>query len=90
MNDVGMIVRVIERVTKLTRPFTQFFGLEDFARLIRAQIRKRVAVNIFHRDAARRLIVYEIVNADDVLVRELKAAPRLVFKLAEHRTVVND
>ena len=51
MNDLRMIVRVIERVTKLARPISQFIGFEDLARLVRAQIGKRVAVDVFHRDA---------------------------------------
>ena len=32
----------------------------------------------------------EIVNAHDVLVRQLEAAPRLAFEVAQHGAIVND
>ena len=90
MNDPRVIVRVIERIAELAGPIGQVVRLEDLVRFVRAQIGKRVAVDVFHRDAARWLLVHEIVNADDVLVGELETAPRLALQVAQHRAVVND
>src|SRR5207248_10991541 len=56
---------LIEGVAQLARPFRQLVWPEDFVRLVRAQIRKRIAIDVFHRDAARLVAVHEIVNPDD-------------------------
>ena len=90
MNDTGVVMRVIEGVTELARPFRQLVRLEDLVRLVRAQIRKRIAVDVFHRDATRLVAVHEIVNPDDVLVSEIEAAARLALHVAEHRAIVHD
>ena len=83
-------MRVIERVTELAGPVRQLVRLEDLVRFVRAQIRKRVAVDVFHRDAARLVAVHEIVDADDVLVGQVEAAPCLALHIAEDRAIVHD
>src|SRR5205085_7010550 len=90
MDDAGVVMRVIEGVAELARPFRQFMRFENLVRLVRAQIRKRVAVDVFHRDAARLVAVHEIVNPDDVLVSEIEAAPRLALHVAKDRAIVHD
>src|SRR5437764_5545532 len=90
MDDAGVVMRVIERVTELARPFRELVRLEDLVRLVRAQIRKRIAIDVFHRDATRLLAVHEIVNPDDVLVGEVEAAPRLALHVAKDRAIVHD
>ena len=90
MDDACVIVRVIERVAKLTDPVGQFGRLKNLVRLVGAQIGKGVAIDVFHGDATRRFIMNEIVNADDVFVRELEAAPCFAFQVAKHGVVMDD
>ena len=90
MDDVRVVVRVVERIAELADPIGQFGRLKDFSLLIAAQIRKRVAIDIFHRNAARAFVVYEVVNADDVLVGEFQATSRLALEIAQHGSIVND
>src|SRR5207248_7065323 len=90
VNDARVIVRIIERVTELARPFVQLVRFKNLVWLVGAQIGKRVAVDVFHRDAARLIAVHEIVNANDVLVRQVQAAPRLALHVAQHRAIVDD
>ena len=52
---------------------------KNFARAISTQIRKGVAIDVFHRDAGRLRVLHEIVDPHDVLVRELKAAFGFAF-----------
>ena len=90
MNDARVVVRVIERVAELAGPFVQLVRFKNLVRLVRAQIGKRVAIDVFHRDAARLIAVHEVVNADDVLVRQVEAAPRLALHVPQDRAIVDD
>ena len=82
MDDVRVVVRIVERIAELAHPIGQFGRLKDFSLLVTAQIRKGIAIDIFHRNAARALVVHEVVNADDVLVREFQATSRLALEIA--------
>src|SRR5256885_75458 len=63
MYDPGMIVSIIERITKMADPIFQFVGLKDFVRLVRAQIGEGIAIHIFHRNTARSLVVHKVIDA---------------------------
>ena len=82
MDDPGMIVSIIERITKLADPIFQFIGLKDLVRFVRAQVRESIAIHIFHRDAARSLVMHKVVDAHNILVRELEASSRLALEIA--------
>src|SRR6266853_4131098 len=68
MNDLRVIVRVIESVTKLTSPGPDLIWLENLPFFLCAQIRKRFAVDVLHRNAARAFVMYKVVNAHNVLM----------------------
>ena len=83
MNDPGVIMRVIECVAKLARPTTQFVRLKNLPFFLRAQIRQRVAIDVFHRNASRAFIENKVVNPYNVLVRQFKAALCFALEVAE-------
>ena len=90
MNDARVVVGVIERVTKLTDPVPQLVRLENLARLVCSQIGKRVAVDVFHRDASRDVVVHKIVDAHNIFVSELEASPCFALEIVQHGPVVNN
>ena len=90
MNDARVRVRVIERVAKLADPLLQFVRLKNLSRLVSSQVRQRIAVDVFHRDAAVGFVVHEIVNPNDIFVSELQTATGLTFQIAQDRAIVND
>ena len=90
MDDVRVVVRVVERIAELAHPIGQFGSLKDLSLLIAAQMGKRVAIDVFHRNAARAFVVHEVVNADDVFVGEFQATSRLALEIAQHGSIVND
>src|SRR5205807_3167354 len=69
MNDAGTIMRVIECITKLSHPARQFLRPKDFLFLAATQSRERLPIHILHGNAARSLIVHEVVNPNDVWMR---------------------
>jgi hypothetical protein len=90
MNDLLMVVRVIERIAELACPATQLVRFENFFFLLRAQIRKRFAVDVLHRNAARAFVVHEVINPHDVLMSQLETALRLPLQLIEQSVIVHD
>jgi hypothetical protein len=90
MDDVRVVVCVVERIAKLAHPFGQFGGLKDFSLLVAAQIRKGVAIDVFHRNAARAFVVHKVVDADDVFVGEFQATSCLALEIAQHSSIVNE
>ena len=87
MNDAREIVCVIERIAQLGDPFLQFFRLERLLRFVGAEVGKRIAINVFHRDATSALVIGEIVNAHNVLVSQLKAASGFTLQIGEHASI---
>src|SRR5439155_6571678 len=83
MNDPSVIVRVIKCVTKLRSPQRDLSWLKNFSLLLRPQIRERVAVHVLHGDAGRTIVVHKVVNADDILMRQLETALCLPLQLAK-------
>ena len=81
MNDLRVVVRVIERVTKLARPPSDLIWLKNLLFLFRAQIRERFAVDVLHRDAGGVFVVHEVVNAHDGFVGEVEAAPSFPLEI---------
>src|SRR5436309_3432471 len=89
MNHARVIVRVIERVTELTRPGSDLVRLKDLLLFLGAQVGKRFAIDVFHRNAAGAFVVHEIVNPDDMRMSQFQAALRLMFKLIQQRTILD-
>src|SRR4029077_17525549 len=89
MDNVPAIVRIIERVTKLTRPRCNLVGLKDFTAFLSSQVRQGLAINVFHRNAARAFIVYEVVNPNDMWMSQFETALCLTLELIERRTISN-
>ena len=52
MNDLRVRVGVMKRVAELLRPIAQFAALKNFTLTIGAYVRQRIAIDMFHRDAA--------------------------------------
>ena len=72
-------VRVIERFAKLLCHWTQLGPRERAARLLCAQHAEIRAAHIFHRDERHlATLMNEIVNANDIRVREPAALQRLL------------
>src|SRR5262245_5951194 len=90
MDDAAVIVRIVERFTKLARPRRQMVWLKNFLHFFGPQIGKRFPVHVFHGDARHALVVLEMVNPHDVLVRQLKTAARLVFEVVEQIALMQD
>src|SRR5438034_4801562 len=90
MDDVGVVVRVVDRIAELAHPIAQFGRLKDLALFIAAQTGKGVAIDIFHRNAARAFVVHKVVNAHDVLVGEFQATSGLALEIAQYGSIVND
>src|SRR5260370_7384939 len=84
MDDLRVIVRIIERVTKLTRPGSDLIRLKNLLLFLSSQVRKSFAVDILHRNAAGTLVVYEVVNPNDMRMRQFGAALRLTLELTNH------
>ena len=83
MNNARPIMRVIECITKLTRPTGNLIRVKNLLFFFRAQVRQRVPVDVFHRDAGGGLIKHEVVNSHDVLVRQLETALGLAFEFVQ-------
>src|SRR6266516_3445700 len=81
MNDSRAIVRVIERITKLSDPDRQLLRAKDFLFLSTTQTGERLAIYIFHRNAARSLVMHEVVNSNDVWMSQLERAPGLALQI---------
>src|SRR6266567_2687002 len=75
MDDARAIVRVIERVTKLSDPARQLVRPKHFLFLSATQTGERLTVYIFHRNAARSFVMHEIVNSNDVWMSQFERAP---------------
>src|SRR6266446_7325563 len=72
MDDLRLIVRIIERVTKLTGPGSDLIRLKDFLLFLSSQVRKRFAIDVLHRNAAGAFVMHEVVNPDDMGMSQLK------------------
>src|SRR6266446_2967374 len=90
MNDLRMVVRVIESVTELTSPGPDLIRLKNLSFFLCAQIRKRFAVDILHRNTSRAFVVHKVINPHNVLMSQLETALRLPLQLVEQSTIVND
>src|SRR6266566_4591511 len=62
MDDLRAIMRIIERVTKLTGPVSDLIRFKDFLLFLSSQVRQRFAIDVLHRNTAGALVVYEVVN----------------------------
>src|SRR5260370_27672074 len=89
MDDLRVIVRIIERVTKLSRPDSNLIRLKDFLFFFSSQVRERFAIDVLHRNAAGAFVVYEVVNPNDVRMSQFEAALCLMLELIKHRTILN-
>src|SRR5258708_575550 len=89
MDDLRVIMRIIERVTKLTRPASNLIRLKNLLLFLSAQVRKSFAVDILHRNAGGAFVVYEVVNPNDMRMRQFEAALCLTLELIKHRTISN-
>src|SRR5436305_2817259 len=81
MDDPRAIVRVIERVTKLSDPGRQLLSLEYFLFLSATQTGERLAIHILHRNAARALVMHEDVNSNDVRMSQFVRAPGIALQI---------
>src|SRR5207247_6399385 len=50
---------------------------------------KRFAINVLHGNTAGAFVVNEVVNPNDVPVRQFQATFRLTFKLIQQRTILD-
>src|SRR5260370_39529380 len=89
MDDLRVIVRIIERVTKLSRPDSNLIRLKDFLFFFSSQVRERFAIDVLHRNAAGAFVVYEVVNPNDVRMSQFEAALCLTLELIKHSPVLN-
>ena len=83
VDDLCLPVRVVERLDQLRHPDFQLARLENAARLLDPKRGKRAPIDILHRNRRSGRVVDEVVNADDVLVRQGQAAPRLALQVVE-------
>jgi len=90
VNYQGVAMGVIKRVAELLSPIAQLPALKDLALTVGANVRKRVAVHVFHRDAARSLIVNEVVDAHDIFMGELEAAISFALQVVEQASIEED
>ena len=74
VNYERVFMGVIKRVAELFSPIAQLPALKDFTGTVGANVRKRVAVHVFHRDATRSFVVNKIVDPHDVFMSELETA----------------
>src|SRR6266576_171700 len=81
MDDAGAIVRVIERITKLSDPARQLVRLKDFLFLSATQTNQRLTIDILHRNAARALVMDKVVNSNDVWMSQFERAPGLALQV---------
>src|SRR5437867_4345636 len=89
MNYPCAIVRIIERVTKLSHPGGNLIRFEGLLLFLGAQVRKGFAVDVFHGNAAGAFVVYEVVNSNDMRMRQFQAAFCLTRELIKQRTILN-
>ena len=89
MDDSGRAVRVVQRVANLHHPRLQLLDFENLVRPLHAQRRERRTIDVLHGNARRPRVLHEVVNADDVLVRQLQAAFRLALQIVEQRGVMD-
>src|SRR5260370_24145174 len=89
MDDLRVIVRIIERVTKLSRPDSNLIRLKDFLFFFSSQVRERFAIDVLNRNAAGAIVVYEVVNPNDVRMSQFEAALCLTLELIKHSPVLN-
>src|SRR5437899_7609351 len=89
MDNVRAIMRVIECVTKLTHPGCYLVRLKNFLLFLSPQVRERFAVDVLHRNAAGAFVVYEVVNANDVRMRQFETALCLSLELIKYRMISN-
>ena len=89
MDNVRATVRVIECVAKLTYPGGDFVWLERPLVFLSSQVRQGFAIDIFHGDGARAFVMDEIMNADNVGMRQVEGPLCLVLELVERRTILN-
>ena len=90
MNNSRLVMRVIERITKLCRPAGNLFGLENFLLLLGPEIGQGIPIYVLHRDAGGCLVEHEVVNTNNILVGELETALGLALQLAQQRTIVDN
>src|SRR5205814_10096098 len=89
MDDLRVMVRIIERVTKLTRPGSDLIRLKDFLLFLSSQVREGFAIDVLHRNAAGAFVVDEVVNPNDVRMSQFETALCLSLELVKHRTVLD-
>ena len=89
MDHLRVIVRIIERVTKLTDPASDLMRFKDLLLFLSAQVRERFAIDVLHGNAAGAFVVDEVVNPNDMRMRQFEAAFRLTLKLIQHRTILD-
>ena len=87
MDDADLLVRVVERGAKLRDPRRQRLGREAAVGLLEFSLRERAAVDELHADRGARAVFDEVVNAHDVGVGEIEAAPRLRREIG-HRLAI--
>src|SRR5204863_2102512 len=80
VDDPCAVVRVIERITKLGDPACQLVRLKDFLFLLATQTGERLAIHILHGNAARALVMHEVMNSNDVWMGQLERAPGLALQ----------
>src|SRR5437867_7132592 len=81
MDHACPVVRVIERITKLSDPDRQLIGLEYFLFLLAAQTDEGLAIHILHGNAPGPLVMHEVVNPNDVRMSQLERAPGLALQI---------
>src|SRR6266550_2623601 len=89
MDHLCVIMRIIERVTELSDPAGELIRFEDLLFLSSSQIRERFAVDVLHRNATGALVMDEVVNPNDVRMRQFEGSLRLMFKLIQQRTILD-
>ncbi len=90
MDQLRDVVREFQRLARLLDPRFQLFRLEDQGLLAEAQRRERRSIDPFHRDARAMRIAHEIMDADDVPVRQLAALARLGLQFLEAQRIEPD
>src|SRR6266487_7130882 len=89
MNYPCAIVRIVERVTKLSHPGGNLIRFKGLSFFLGAQVRKGFAVDVFHRNAAGAFVVYEVVNPNDMRMSQFETALCLTPELIKQRTILN-
>ena len=83
MDDLDLLVGVPKGHAGLAHPVGDIVDLENAVLLFNPQGGQGLAVDILHRDGGGLRVAHEIIDANDVGMCQLEAAPRLALEVIE-------